>query len=490
MTNVLLKDDLTNMNLANEVTRMIEMNKLIDTPFEKMNEIEREYVDIDTRANGNLMRSEDSDLSTGRRVQARIHPLFDIAATHSDIYDSSQQMNFTKTDHVKNLVHHTFNLDITQLKGGEFLGTKVYSCNIQNVPYDFRTDDDVFTADVIIDNELSCVYVFVNKVRDVPQLTNTNDTAVMVMKYDIASANAILRNILRHQLNESVSTSHVAKALRNFWLHQIQDELKASPTPKLSLSTELSEIIENIGDALTNNINNKKYTISYAELFEFFVEIKKGKLTEKTSKVQSWISYSSISDVTDAIASHENFENVRNIRLAPADVAKKIKSKLLEDSSLKRKYQVGKILTVHDAPTPKKHEKVFRGVHGSTNGSFVSILLNGLRTETELRNQKIDHKYTASGLGSGVYFAQLNQASKSSNYTGTPTNDRNYMFIADVVYDPKSVYKTRSYNNGRGYNGESLIYAEGVGSKGLDEIVAPNSKNVTIRYVVELINKH
>src|SRR5699024_2695527 len=307
-----------------------------------------------------------------------------------------------------------------------------------HVPYNFRTEDDVFTADVIIDNELSCVYVFVNKVRDVPKLTNTTDTAVMVMKYDIASANAmsyfmtitavsvvlvsfgtsrtlvmkydiasanaILRNILRHQLNEKVSTSNVAKALRNFWLHQIQDELKASHTPTLGLSTELSEIIENIGDALTNNINNKKYTITYDELFEFFSEIKKGNLTEKTSKVQSWISYSSIGDVTDAIATHENFESIRNIRLAPADVAKKITSKLLEDRTLKRKYQVGKILTVHDAPTPKKHEKVFRGVHGSTNGSFVSILLNGLRTETELRNQKIDHKYTASGLGSGVYF--------------------------------------------------------------------------------------
>src|SRR5699024_6280082 len=118
----------------------------------------------------------------------RIHPLFDIAATYSDIYDSSQQMNFTKTDDVKNLVHHTFNLDITQLKNGEFLGTKIYSCNIQHVPYNFRTEDDVFTADVIIDNELSCVYVFVNKVRDVPKLTNTTDTAVMVMKYEIGRA--------------------------------------------------------------------------------------------------------------------------------------------------------------------------------------------------------------------------------------------------------------------------------------------------------------
>src|SRR5699024_11304090 len=109
---------------------------------------EREYVDIDTRANGNLMRDEDSDLKTGRKIQARIHPLFDIAATYSDIYDSSQQMNFTKTDDVKNLVHHTFNLDITQLKNGEFLGTKIYSCNIQHVPYNFRSEDDVFTAEI------------------------------------------------------------------------------------------------------------------------------------------------------------------------------------------------------------------------------------------------------------------------------------------------------------------------------------------------------
>lgn len=496
MTNVLLENDLTNMNLANEVTRMIEMNKLIDTPFEKMNEIEREYVDIDTRDNMQFMYDEGSDPSTGRKIQARIHPLFDIAAIRSDVYDSSHQINFTKTEPVKDLVHHTFNLDMTQLKDGKFLGTKVYPSNIQHVPYNFRTDDDIFTADVIIDNNnyvAPCVYVFVNKALDIPKSFNTSytkETAVMVMKYDIASANAILRNILRYQLNEKVSTSNVAKALRNFWLHQIQDELKTSHTPTLGLSTELSEIIENIGDALTNNINNKQYTITYAELFEFFVEIKEGNLTEKTSKVQSWISYSSIGDVTDAIATHENFESIRNIRLAPTSVAKKIKGKLLEDRTLKRKYHVGKILAVHDAPTPKKHEKVFRGVHGSTNGSFISILLNGLRTETELRNQKIDHKYTASGLGSGVYFAQLNQASKSSNYTGMPTNERNYMYIADVVYDPKSVYKTRNYNNGRGYNGETLIYAEGVGSKGLDEIVAPNSKNVTIRYVVELISKH
>src|SRR5699024_12476269 len=144
-----------------------------------------------------------------------------------------------------------------------------------------------------------------------PKLTNTTDTAVMVMKYDIASANAILRNILRHQLNEKVSTSNVAKALRNFCLHQIQDELKASYTPTLGLSTELSEIIENIGDALTNNINNNKYTIKHAELYEFFSEIKKGNLTEKTSKVQSWISYSSIVDVRNANETHEHLDMIR-----------------------------------------------------------------------------------------------------------------------------------------------------------------------------------
>ena len=101
---------------------------------------------------------------------------------------------------------------------------------------------------------------------------------------------------------------------------------------------------------------------------------------------------------------------------------------------------------IKDLRDKKKYPDVFWGVHGTSNVSVPSILLNGLKNSEELEalmkkeNKLNKHnedyiKYSISGqaLGQGVYFAQLDQPMKSIFFTDTVNNKkRGFLIIANI----------------------------------------------------------
>src|SRR5699024_10855014 len=106
----------------------------------------------------------------------------------------------------------------------------------------------------------------------------------------------LLKNILRLSKNNYIPTSHVVKNLRELWLHQIQNEL-----PNVDIETldnkDIQHIIMQVEDEMKGSFGNIKIDVSFEQLFDFFDEVAKGKVTEKTNKVQQWITYSNTSGI-------------------------------------------------------------------------------------------------------------------------------------------------------------------------------------------------
>lgn len=130
-------------------------------------------------------------------------------------------------------------------------------------------------------------------------------------------------------------------------------------------------------------------------------------------------------------------------------------------------------------------------VHGTRNLSVLNILGEGLLDSVTLeKNHSKHYSYTGSGFGRGIYFARLDQADKSYNYTEEYSNSADneqvygYMFVADVAY-----HKARHvayYDDVHLHQGEDLVWGDGVGSYDRDEIVAQKPSQVHLKYLIEL----
>lgn len=161
----------------------------------------------------------------------------------------------------------------------------------------------------------------------------------------------------------------------------------------------------------------------------------------------------------------------------------KIKQKL-SNTVAKKVSHVWKINHQADNHQYNDNAKHMMVIHGTQNLSVLNILGEGLKDSTSLRKQGSKHYvYTGSGLGNGIYFARLDQADKSYNYTESECNRvHSYMFIADVAYN--KVYKTKSYGN---LNTDcDLVWGQAVGSYDRDEIVAKHPEQVQIKYLLQL----
>ena len=125
-------------------------------------------------------------------------------------------------------------------------------------------------------------------------------------------------------------------------------------------------------------------------------------------------------------------------------------------------------------------------VHGTQNLSVLNILGEGLLDSDSLAKQGSTHyHYTGSGLGKGIYFARMDQAEKSYNYTETNDKAHSYMFLADIAYT--KVVHTKHYGSVNDRNHKiDLVWGDFVGSYDRDEIVAKNPKQVQIKYLLEL----
>ena len=98
-------------------------------------------------------------------------------------------------------------------------------------------------------------------------------------------------------------------------------------------------------------------------------------------------------------------------------------------------------------------------------------------------------RYETSGtaLGVGIYFGRMDQISKPLLYANGRARDEAYLIIADVAYNRQTMEKVKWTQWTGEHNKEaSLVWATRTGVRGKDEIVAPITKNIRIKYMLKL----
>ncbi len=443
--------NMCDLNFQSEVTKMIELEKIINedivipTPIKEVN--------ISDLRKNKSEEYENIPCSSGvsRNVKYSIKDGYYL--------DTGIDLHTDNSKELKDIVRHSFSVlakNVTNIGSIEIKGIK-RSLNI----------------DIIFNKNLNEFKLFFTLGRQDYMLT-----------YDSKDIDNVLKYILSLKLDEDLTESRVARSLRALWMYQLKEELKETSKQNHIIESEtLKEIIDSITMDLTDT-RESNIRITYRELFEFFKELRNEHITKNTSKVQEWISFNDKIDINKYLTSHVNYDNIKNIKKEDSEETRKIISQLKSDVYLNRK--IKNIYKINDKKESDK--SIFTGVHGTPNKSLFSILLNGLKTSTELREENNESfSYTGSGLGDGIYFAQLNQCSKSANYTRSSSNS-SYIIIADVEYDVDSKLDVFSYDSSIETKKYSLIHGKKVGSRNLDEIVAPFSDKVNIRYIVELDN--
>ena len=293
-----------------------------------------------------------------------------------------------------------------------------------------------------------------------------------------------LRNLLREQLDSQMPASETSNALRKLWLYQIQNELPEYVQHTEKDNIHISKLIHYLKDYMQSFDELAKAKITYRELFDFFDEVKNQHITEKTQNVQNWVAYSKSKHILQSYEMHENASHLnQNFDLASQKDSDYLKRMIRKDKRFK--HHIKNIYKVNEPKPQKQGMSRFTGVHGSPNRTILSILLNGLKSRQSLNKEGLSHSYTGSGLGNGVYFAQLYQASKSANYTHNRGKKR-YLIVADVDYDKNNVEYCKGYGHVNTYR-YSLVYGVKVGSYNYDEIVAPHDDQINIRYLIEIV---
>lgn len=424
-------------NLNSEVTRVIEMNKVKNTP--------QEHFDIEGKMmNGTNIVDKGRSESLHFRVNGDIHTLL----------EALWGLDVNNVDKSNDLNHITYTtLNVHQLEGNKAIH-------------------------IFVDTNKNKTYV----IEKTKNKSEVNHVGFIIPAYE--DTDKYLRNVLRLQLDNEVPSSQTSNALRKLWLYQIQNDLPNQVSQTEKDNPHMLELINYLTDYMQSDDRLAEAHITYRELFDFFDEVKAQHITEKTQNVQNWVAYSKSDYVVQSYEMHERAEQLnQQFTFASAEDVKYIKHMIRKDKRFK--HDIKSIYKVSDPKPQKQGMKRFIGVHGSPNRTILSILLNGLKSSQSLNKEGISHAHTGSGLGSGVYFAQLHQASKSANYTHNKGQKR-FLIIADVDYDKTRVKRCSHY----GYvntNNYSLIHGEKVGSRNYDEIVAPHDDQIHIRYLVEIL---
>lgn len=451
---------LKDMKLSTDVTMMIEMYKLHNTELEDVNVIRKEELDY---SDVNIPYCENN------RISSLNNWILGECANVNYAVDDSKELN--------KIINHNFTIPRDRID--EFNGSEVADPDRHSASLD---------VSVYIDDENMTCYMIDNACQS---RENGKSRVTTFTEIDYNDVDKLLKNILRLCKNNYIPTSNVVNNLRELWLYQIQNDLPDKDVELLD-NHHIRNIILQVEDEMKNYSNNIRVGISFEQLFDFFDEVANEKVTPKTNKVQQWITYSDTSSILNTVMSHQNYETLSdNFKLADTRDYKRIRSQFAKDDEFRRKYRINNVYTFGTEKPLKPNHKRIEGVHGTPNQTIVSIMLNGLQTNDELDNNKVNHVYTGSGLGKGIYFARPHQVSKSSNYTGRSQSKKNYLICADIDYEIGTEKTTNSYDGGTDASQYSVIIANSVGiSRGFDEILAPHGDNINIRYIVEIEVRH
>lgn len=424
-------------NLNAEVTRMIEMDKVRNTPQESFN-IKGDIIDENTV---DMTKEVPQNY---RRVYTYVN----------DFMACAWGINFNNVEKSNELNHITHTIA------------------------SFNEEQGYKKIHVFVDTHQHQTYV----VKEIKKNKVYQRKGFIIPTYE--DTDKYLRNLLRAQLDNQMPASETSNALRKFWLYQIQNELPEQTYQTEKDNTHITNLIHYLIDYMQSSDELAEANITYRELFEFFDEVKNQHITEKTQNVQNWVAYSKSRHILQSYEMHENASHLnQNFDLAPRKESDYLKRMIKKDKRFK--YNIKNIYKVNEPKPQKQGISRFTGVHGSPNRTILSILLNGLKSSKSLNKAGMSHSYTGSGLGNGVYFTQLYQASKSANYTHNEKKKR-YLVVADVDYDKNNVEYRKSYGYVDTHN-YSLVHGVKVGSYDYDEIVAPHDDQINIRYLIEII---
>lgn len=283
---------------------------------------------------------------------------------------------------------------------------------------------------------------------------------------------------------------------------------------------------------LTNNNSTSEDTkniLTYRNICEFYLEVQNGILTKKSQNILDYFNFNLVKNYNKDAKNMDNQtlqaikNNIKMLSYHPKFTElnshfeisnslnnpqlSKIISELNSDHNFSTKYIITKniyeIKYEKDTRNESKYPDVFWGVHGTSNNSIPSILLNGLKNSAELeklmkeenklnKNNKDYIQYSISGqaLGQGVYFAQLNQPTKSIFFTNASEYKQNtgFFIIANIRYNKNNVYRAKNFSDIYDESEElpTLITGEHIGVRELNEYVAPISENIQIKYLIEV----
>lgn len=476
--------ELMDMNLGSEITKLVEMEKVFNTSFERIEPV-----------NTTFYKNVDEDLPRGATVTHdfdKNHRIDnDIARMIYGASNSEIDLNNYVSKSLSSVIHHHFNYHRKNVES--LLGIKVKQIDdMPNLTSDFIASyyNENLDVHVFIDVENEKVYMY-----DDANYLFTNDSkheSYNVREYTYDDRNALLRNLLRLNFNEKLVNDNQSRALRDLWLYQIQEsDIEMNYDSVYSdMSDDLKHIVAQLEDDILS-FDNRKH-VKYKDVFVFFEELRNEQLTEKSRNAQEWVGYNDLDIALSSFSTHDNFDKVKNLKKASFREIESIVQTFEKDKHFKRNSKVLNVYELNqkqDVTFGNDHNNtIFTGVHGTPNSSVMSILLNGLKDRASSDKSGLSYKSTGLGLGDGVYFAQMHQASKSANYTRSANHEGSrFLIIADVHYDSKTKITVGGYSSNNSNKNHSLVYAEAVGiSHGYDEILTPYPENINMRYLVEI----
>lgn len=312
----------------------------------------------------------------------------------------------------------------------------------------------------------------------------------------------------KNQIIQAMTTLfYIQQNKLNITVNNIADDEVSDKTSIDKFSDDMQHFLKTF-NPLYNKESVKKHTPTYLDLMNYFHDVKHKKPIQPT--VFNWIYQNMIINEENTVDELDSEKRTREQFIARQISQMKIENslqrlktpkeeaefapyrqQLLEDNDFKNHFN---IVDVYRMPQLIDHNynngqaKHMTLVHGTSNVSILSILKYGLLDNDSLdqiieQDSHIHARYTASGLGRGIYFARLNQVSKSMNYTHS--DKIRYIFIADVAYT--KIYETHQYDGTNLTNNCDLKYGKQVGSHDRDEFVAKSYTQVHPLYMVAVV---
>lgn len=267
-----------------------------------------------------------------------------------------------------------------------------------------------------------------------------------------------------------------------------------SETKLAELSDAMSAFLKTYNPQVSQSSPNKTL-ITYKDFREFIDAIETN--VQISQKVVDWLVENTNYTPNDNQSSDDDNEFLKRL-LSDLNVASSLS---FVENKDEKKHLINKICDSHtkvnitniykinnqksnsdykkDENVEIKHKTL---VHGTSNASILTILRDGLLTRSEIKNDAFNTE-TGLGLGDGIYFAQCHQAGKSLNYT-SENNGIRYLFVADVAYSKqKEVSHFGYYDSDDSWD---LLYAKAVGSYDRDELVSRTSKQIELKYLLEI----